>query len=87
MNDAPMCVDMMNYRTILFKDEKNTEVLPAGHLKTRLSVVLTISLVGKFLKSMLVIKELKNPPKCLIPTNIKIFTSKSGTMNKYIMKT
>ena len=79
-----MYVDMMNSKTISFKGEKNTEVLTTGHLKT---VVLTISLAGKFLKSMLVIKGLKNLPKCLIQTNIKVLTPKSGTMDKYIMKT
>ena len=87
MDEIPMYVAMMNSRTISFKGEKNTEVLTTGHLKTRFIVVLTISLAGKFLKSKLVIKGLKNPPKYLIPTNVKAFTSKSGTMDEYIMKT
>jgi len=87
MDETPMYVDMMNSRTISFKGEKNTEVLTTGHQKTRFTVVLTISLAGKILKSLLVLKGLKNPPKCPIPKNIMIFTSKSGTMDKCIMKT
>jgi len=54
-----MYVNMMNSRAISFKDEKNTEVLTTGHVKTRFTVVLAKSLTGKFFKSMLVIKGLK----------------------------
>jgi hypothetical protein len=56
-----MYADMMNFRTISFKG-KNTDVLTARHQKTRFTVVLTISLPGKILKPMIILKGLKTPP-------------------------
>lgn len=85
MDETPVYVDMMATRTISFTGEKNTEAHSTGHNKTRLTVVLAITASGKFLKTMVILKNLKNVPKCEVPQDIIVTCNKSGTMNTEIM--
>ena len=67
IDETPIFIDMLGARTISFKGEKNTEFVSNGHQKTRLTVVIAIYASGKFLKTLLILKGLKNEPKCTIP--------------------
>ncbi|KAI5152361.1 hypothetical protein ENBRE01_3223 [Enteropsectra breve] len=86
MDETPVYIDMMSSRTISFKGEKNTEAHSTGHNKTRITVVLSITAEGHILKTLVILKGLKKTPKCRIPRNLIVTTSKSGTMNKEIMQ-
>ncbi|KAI5151365.1 hypothetical protein ENBRE01_2090 [Enteropsectra breve] len=87
MDETPVYIDMIGSRTIAFKGEKNIEVITTGHTKTRLTVVLCISKSGQMLKSLVILKGLKNVPKCSVPNNLFVTTASKGSMNSTIMKT
>jgi hypothetical protein len=86
MDETPVYIDMLSSTTISFKGEKNVEANGTGNGKTRFSVVLGISASGKMLKSLIILKGLKNVPKCKVPANIILTVSKGGSMNEPLMK-
>ena len=86
MDETPVYIDMLNSTTISFKGEKNVEANGTGHGKTRFSVVLAISASGKMLRTLVILKGLKNVPKCKVPPNIFLTVSKGGSMNEHLMK-
>ena len=86
MSKTPVYIDMMQTRTISFKIKKNTEATSSGHEKTRLTVVLGISIDGTFLRSMVILRGLKKMPRLKIHANLYITTSKSGTIYAQRMK-
>jgi hypothetical protein len=47
--------------------------------------VLSVSASGKIGKIMVILKGLKNPPKCPVPRNMVIATAKGGSMNEDLM--
>lgn len=61
------------------------EAVGTGHDKTRFTVVLSVSASGKIGKTMVILKGRKNPPKCRIPKNMVVVTSKGGSMNETLM--
>ena len=86
MDETPIYIDMMNSRTISFKGEKNTEVHTTGYQKTKITVVITISLTGEMLRTFVILKGLKKVPKCYVPSNIQVAVSNSGMMDNFLMK-
>ena len=86
MDETPVYIDMLDSTTISFKGEKNVEANGTGHGKTRFSVVLAISASGKMLRTLVILKGLKNVPKCKVSPNIVLAVSKGGSMNEHLMK-
>ena len=86
MDETPVYIDMLDSTIISFKGEKNVEANGTGHGKTRFSVVLAISASGKMLRTLVILKGLKNVPKCKVPPNIILTVSKGGSMNEHLMK-
>jgi len=86
MDETPVYIDMLSSSTISFIGEKNTEADATGHTKMRFTVALCISASGKIIKSLVILKDLKNVPKCKVPTNLVLTVAKKGSMNTLLMK-
>ena len=86
MDETPIYINMMCSRTISFKGEKNTEAHTTGHQRTKITVVIAISLAGEMLRTFVILKGLKKVPKCHVPNNIQVAVSNSGTMDNFLMK-
>jgi hypothetical protein len=87
MDETPCYLDMASSKTLAFKGEKNIEGSDTGHAKTRFTVVLTVSMSGRVLKTMVILKGLKKVPKIRIPNNIIVAVSMGGSMNEALMGT
>ncbi len=85
MDETPCYFDMCSERTLSFKGEKNVPGVDTGHRKSRFTVVLAVTASGRVLKSLVIFKNLKKPPKVNLPKNVIITVSKGGSMNTGIM--
>jgi hypothetical protein len=71
MDETSIYIDMMQFSHIIIHWRKNTEAYTTGNLKTKISVVITISSEGTVLRGMAILKGLKKPPKCHVPNNLQ----------------
>jgi hypothetical protein len=60
MDETPIYIDMMQFSHIIINWRNNTEAYTTGNLKTKISVVITISTEGTVLRGMANLKGLKN---------------------------
>jgi transposase-like protein len=85
MDETPVFIDMISSSTISFKGESTTETNTTGYGKTRFTVILLTNSSGAVFKTMVILKGLKKCPKCVIPKDIVLKTSKGGLVNTHLM--
>ncbi|CAI9728995.1 Hypothetical predicted protein [Octopus vulgaris] len=74
-DETPVYVDMLSSTTIDFVGNKNVDASHCGATKARFTAVLRVNAAGKVLKTMIILKGLKNVPKIKVPKNIYLTVS------------
>ena len=85
MDETPVYIDMVSTSTLDYVGNKNVDGMTTGHEKCRFTVVITTSGAGKMLKSYVILRGLKNIPKCDVPSNIILTVSQGGSMKEDLM--
>jgi len=85
MDEVPCFIDMTSDRTVTFKGERGVDAVGTGHGKSRFITVLTVAKSGMLLKTMIILKGLKNVPKINVPANVSLTVSVGGSMNERLM--
>ncbi len=85
MDETPCYFDMCSDQTLHFKGDKNVDGIDTGNRKSRFTTVLAISADGSILRSLIILKGLKNIPKVSCPKNIQLKVTMKGSMNTPIM--
>ncbi len=86
MDETPCYFDMTSERTLDFKGADAVDAANTGNDKSWFTVVLCSSADGRMLKTLVILKGLKNVPKCSIPANIYLCVSQGGSMTEDVMK-
>ncbi len=85
MDETLVFIDMISSSTISFKGESTTETNTTVYGKTRFTGILLTNSSGVVFETVVILKGLKKCPKCVIPKNIVLKTSKGGSVNIYII--
>ena len=81
MDETPVYIDMPHRRTIHPKGEKTVDMITSGNEKSRFTVTLTVSADGRVWSGFIILRGLKKVPKCIVPPNVVLTVSNSGTMD------
>ena len=81
MDETPVFIDMPHRRTIHPKDDKTVDMITSRNGKTKFTVTLTVSADGNVWPAFIILRGLKKNPKCLVPPNVVLTVSNSGTMD------
>ena len=85
MDETQCYFDMVALKTIDFVGNKTIDLINSGHDKNRFTVVLTTAADGSILKAMIIFRNLKKVPKCVVPDNCYVAVNTSGTMDRDLM--
>jgi len=87
MDETPCYYDMASERTLDFRGADSVDAANTGNDKSGFTAVLCSSADGRMIKTLVILKGLKNIPKCHVPENIHLCVSMGGSMTEDLMKT